>query len=106
MMKGRDALAVMKHTSHLKLKYYGIVGTELEWFTSYLSNRTQVVDINGNHSQPLEIDISVFQGSILGPILINIFINDLRYPLLPLLKPSYSQMTHKASREVRTFLNS
>jgi len=60
-----------------KLEYYGITGTELQWFKSYLSNRKQLVDIDGHHSEPTTIDISVIQGSILGPILFNIFINDL-----------------------------
>ncbi len=60
-----------------KMEKYGIVGTELAWFKSYLSDRSQVVDINGTHSTPRNIDISVIQGSILGPILFLIYINDL-----------------------------
>lgn len=60
-----------------KLEYYGITGTELQWFKSYLTDRKQLVDIDGHHSEPTSIDISVIQGSILGPILFNIFINDL-----------------------------
>jgi hypothetical protein len=59
------------------MEKYGIVGTELAWFKSYLSDRSQVVDINGTHSTPRDIDISVIQGSILGPILFLIYINDL-----------------------------
>jgi hypothetical protein len=55
----------------------GIVGTALEWFKSYLSDRSQVVDISGHHSRPKKIKISVLQGSILGPILFLCFINDL-----------------------------
>jgi hypothetical protein len=57
----------------------GICGTELEWFASYLKNRIQIVDINGCKSDELTIDISVIQGSILGPILFLCFINDLYY---------------------------
>ena len=60
-----------------KLKKLGITNTALTWFTSYLSNRLQCVDINGHISTPLLIDISVLQGSILGPILFLCFINDL-----------------------------
>jgi len=61
----------------MKLSRMGIVGTALEWFKSYLSDRSQVVDINGHHSRPRKIKISVLQGSILGPILFLCFINDL-----------------------------
>ena len=55
----------------------GIQGTALAWFKSYLSERTQCVDINGNRSAPKKINISVMQGSILGPLLFLCFINDL-----------------------------
>ena len=60
-----------------KLKKLGISGTPLKWFTSYLSNRTQFTEIRGCKSNELAIDISVLQGSILGPILFLCFINDL-----------------------------
>ena len=46
-------------------------------FKSYLCNRVQHVDIEGNVSSPKNIDISVLQGSILGPILFLCYINDL-----------------------------
>ncbi len=59
------------------MEKYGIVGVELEWFRSYLTGQSQVVDINGTHSSPRDIDISVIQGSILGPIMFLIYINDL-----------------------------
>jgi len=61
----------------MKLSRMGITGTALEWFKSYLSDRSQVVDINGHHSRSKNIKISVLQGSILGPILFLCFINDL-----------------------------
>ena len=60
-----------------KLKKIGISGTPLKWFTSYLSIRTQFTEIRGCKSNELAIDISVLQGSILGPILFLCFINDL-----------------------------
>ena len=47
------------------------------WFKSYLSNRKQIVDINGTHSEIRNLNISVLQGSVLGPILFLCFINDL-----------------------------
>ena len=60
-----------------KLKKLGISGTPLNWFTSYLSGRSQYTVINGSNSTEQSIDISVLQGSILGPILFLCFINDL-----------------------------
>jgi hypothetical protein len=51
------------------MKKLGINGLTLKWFESYLSDRTQVVDIDGAISEPRVINISVLQGSILGPIL-------------------------------------
>ena len=60
-----------------KLKKLGLNGVVLEWFTSYLEGRSQCVDINGHLSKEISIDISVLQGSILGPLLFLCFINDL-----------------------------
>ena len=61
----------------MKLEKMGIKGVALQWFKSYLSNRTQFVDINGTHSFERAILISILQGSILGPILFLCYINDL-----------------------------
>jgi hypothetical protein len=61
----------------MKLSKMGVNGTALNWFKSYLSNRSQIVDINGTFSSTRDIKISILQGSILGPILFLCFINDL-----------------------------
>ena len=53
----------------LKLKEYGIQGTELNWFKSYLSDKKQFVNIKNSSSPLLEIKLGVPQGSILGPLL-------------------------------------
>ena len=48
---------------------FSICGTALNWFRSYLTNRTQVVLINEKKSQSCELKCGVAQGSVLGPIL-------------------------------------
>ena len=74
----KKAFDVCSHGILLKkLKNLGITGIELEWFSSYLSNRKQCVDINGTLSDSNDVTISILQGSILGPILFLCFINDL-----------------------------
>ena len=59
-----------------KLKYYGIDGIALNWIKDYLRDRKQVTSFNNTLSNESTINIGVPQGSILGPILFLIFIND------------------------------
>jgi hypothetical protein len=74
----RKAFDVCSHKILLKkLQKFGISNVALDWFRSYLADRRQQVDINNNLSDQITINISVLQGSILGPILFLCYINDL-----------------------------
>jgi ribonuclease P/MRP protein subunit RPP40 len=93
-----------------KLEKMGIGGNSYAWFKNYLSGRTQLVDINGSRSEALNIDISVIQGSILGPILFLCYINDF-YAATTLFSVLFADDTTglgkgKNLRDLTTYMNS
>ena len=78
----------------IKLCKYGIRGKTLNWFRNDLSNRYQFVSINNTSSSFLRIECGVPQGSILGPILFILYINDLQIVSTKLKFLLYADVTN------------
>ena len=69
---------IFDHTILLsKLKAYGVGSNSSNWFKSYLDNRTQKCFVNGSLSNSQTLTCGIPQGTILGPLLFILYINDL-----------------------------
>ena len=91
----KEAFDTVKHDILLsKMNLYRIQGIALDWFRSYLTNRTERCLVNGSLSRICSLKCGVPRGTILGPLLFLIYINDLPNCLTSCQPRMYADDTH------------
>ena len=93
-----------------KLEHCGIRGRENQWVKSFLTNRDQFVNLNNCTSSNKTITCGVPQGSILGPLLFTIYINDMNKAIIDCLTHHFADDTnllyaHKDPNVIRKVVN-
>ena len=86
-----------------KLKYYGIRN---DWFGSYLTNRPHFVEFDNNRSSTKYLSLGVPQGSVLGPLLFTIYVNDIEFSSIFLKFIQYADDTNLLSLQFKVNENS